>query len=237
MENIEYHQFNPTSTEMTSITCHKGIKNIVAYFLYAVLLILLLIQLLITGVKFSQLSKDVHEIKVHLAQHNSRPFASSSDHLESQTEKSEQPVLLAKITPVRGNCQEGWVSYENSCYFLSTTKESWSAAETQCQHFHGHLLVVNNAEELDYLSKIADLGESYWIGLVERHSEGHWSWVDGSDYSSMQKFWDEDQPDDWDYRENGEDCGQIHSSVLRKRRLWNDADCSLSYPYICESQT
>lgn len=48
-------------------------------------------------------------------------------------------------------------------------------------------------------------------------------------------FWDEGQPDDWDYRENGEDCGQIHSSEKRKRKLWNDADCDLPYRYICES--
>lgn len=231
----EYHEFDPASTENTSIPCHKGIKNIAVYFLYSVLLILLLIQLLVTGVKFSQLSKDVNEIKVHLAHHNNWPFSPHAHHLKAETEQSEQ-VLVTKITPVRGECQEGWVSYENSCYLLSTTKESWSAAEAKCHNFQGHLLVVNNAEELDYVSKIADLGESYWIGLVERQNEGHWSWVDGSDYSSMQKFWDVDQPDDWDYRENGEDCGQIHASAVRKRRLWNDADCSLGYRYICEKQ-
>ena len=49
-------------------------------------------------------------------------------------------------------------------------------------------------------------------------------------------FWDKGQPDNWDYRENGEDCGQIHSSAIRKRKLWNDADCNLAYPYICETK-
>ncbi|KAK7933928.1 hypothetical protein WMY93_004824 [Mugilogobius chulae] len=48
-------------------------------------------------------------------------------------------------------------------------------------------------------------------------------------------FWDKGQPDDWDYMENGEDCGQLHSSNRRKRKLWNDADCSLKFRYICES--
>lgn len=49
-------------------------------------------------------------------------------------------------------------------------------------------------------------------------------------------FWDDGQPDNWDYRESGEDCGQIHSSEKRKRKMWNDADCNIRYPYICETR-
>lgn len=49
--------------------------------------------------------------------------------------------------------------------------------------------------------------------------------------------WDAGQPDDWDVRVNGEDCGQLHARVtVDRRRLWNDADCTLSYPYICEGK-
>lgn len=50
------------------------------------------------------------------------------------------------------------------------------------------------------------------------------------------RFWDEGQPDNWDYMENGEDCGQLHASAQRKRKLWNDADCNLLYRYICEKR-
>lgn len=49
-------------------------------------------------------------------------------------------------------------------------------------------------------------------------------------------FWDEGQPDDWDYRENGADCGQLHASERRRRKMWNDADCNLEYLYICETR-
>lgn len=228
--DTQYHQFAPGDAENTSITIQKGIRNKVVYVLYAVLLILLFILLLITGVKFSQLSKDVNEIKIHLTH-------PSSAHFEAETDYNEQRNLLEKITPVREKCRDGWVSYEDSCYFLSSTKQVWSAAETQCQNLQGHLIVINNAEELDYISKISELRYSYWIGLVERHNDGHWSWVDGSDYNTTEKFWDQGQPDDWDYRENGEDCGQLHPSVKRRRRLWNDADCSIPFPYICESKS
>lgn len=231
----QYHQFPPESEVNTTTYLQKGKKNIVVYVLYAVLLLLLFILLVVTGVKFSQLSKDVNEIKAQLAKPN-RQQVSSPARSEAQTEHDVPRVLLTRITPVRGKCREGWTFYENSCYFLSTTKDTWSAAETQCQNLQGHLVVFNNVDELDYVSKIADLKESFWIGLVERHNEGHWSWVDGSDYNSIQTFWDRGQPDDWDYTEHGEDCGQIHAASVLKRRLWNDAECSFKFRYICESK-
>lgn len=223
----QYHQFGPVSV--------SGTKNRV-YILYSILVLLLVILLLITGVKFSQLSNDVNDIKVQLERDNSKSTFSASSSVVSQSDTIVQQVYLEKMVPVRGHCREGWASYENSCYLLSTTTETWSRAESQCQVHKGHLLVLNNKEELDYISKIVELRFSYWIGLVERHEEGHWTWVDGTNFNSTPTFWDRGQPDNWDYIENGEDCGQLHASMKRKRKLWNDADCSVSYRYICESR-
>uniref|UniRef100_A0A673HIU1 Asialoglycoprotein receptor-like 1 n=1 Tax=Sinocyclocheilus rhinocerous TaxID=307959 RepID=A0A673HIU1_9TELE len=115
-----------------------------------------------------------------------------------------------------GPCQEDWVFYKDSCYFQSSVKKNWQIAEKNCVEKGSHLVVVNDLAEL--------LSESYWIGLVEKE-EGQWTWVDGTDYSTTEHHWDEGQPDDWDVRVNGEDCG-----------LWNDADCMLSYPYFCEGK-
>lgn len=36
----------------------------------------------------------------------------------------------------------------------------------------------------DYISAVVEIKYNYWIGLVEREHEGHWSWVDGTDFSS-----------------------------------------------------
>uniref|UniRef100_A0A673CB07 Asialoglycoprotein receptor-like 1 n=1 Tax=Sphaeramia orbicularis TaxID=375764 RepID=A0A673CB07_9TELE len=134
--------------------------------------------------------------------------------------------VLIFVKPDR--CREGWSSFQNSCYLLSNAVLTWKQAETQCQTLGGHLLVLNDV--------IIDIRYSFWIGLVERQHEGHWSWVDGTDFSSTPTFWDEGQPDNWDYRENGEDCGQLHGSEKRKRKMWNDADCFLQYRYICEAK-
>uniref|UniRef100_A0A3B3DPR5 Asialoglycoprotein receptor-like 1 n=1 Tax=Oryzias melastigma TaxID=30732 RepID=A0A3B3DPR5_ORYME len=115
-----------------------------------------------------------------------------------------------------GSCREGWASFQGSCYWLSSTTATWKKAEETCRSHGAHLLVVNSAEELVMIFH-------YWIGLVEPHQEGEWTWVDGTDFSSTPT-------------ENGEDCGQLHASVKRIRKLWNDADCNLSYRFICETE-
>nr|WOF00803.1 C-type lectin domain family 10 member A [Osteobrama belangeri] len=114
--------------------------------------------------------------------------------------------------------------------------KNWQTAKKNCVEKRSHLVVVNNLAELDFLSSFVKLSESYWIGLVEKE-EGQWTWVDGTDFNSTEHHWDVGQPDDWKVRVNGEDCGQLHSRLtVGRRRLWNDADCTLSYPYICEGK-
>ncbi|KAM7416346.1 hypothetical protein PAMA_018424 [Pampus argenteus] len=234
-EVMEYHQFEPSNSSVhgeQKMTIQKGMKRIVVSLLYGILVLLLLILLMVTGIKFSQLNKDITDVKHHLERISHRIPTSSS----SSDRAPVQDVYFEELIPVRGTCREGWVSFQSSCYLLTTTAVTWSKAEEQCRTHGGHLLVLNGVEELDYISKIGELHYNYWIGLVEREHEDHWSWVDGTDFHSTPTFWDIGQPDNWDYRVNGEDCGQLHMSVKRKRKLWNDADCSMSNPYICESR-
>ncbi|XP_053181942.1 asialoglycoprotein receptor-like 1 [Scomber japonicus] len=234
----EYHQFEAPHRSSVrgeqKFKIEKGMRTIVVSVLYGVLVLLLLILLMVTGIKFSQLNTEVTEVKLHLERISHRTPSSSALHTDGT--KPVQEVILSALVPVRGMCREGWVSFQSSCYLLSRAAVTWKKAEEQC-HGHGaHLLVVNNVEELDYISKIVVISVNYWIGLVERDHEDHWSWVDGTDITSTQMFWDEGQPDNWDYRDNGEDCGQIHASEKRKRKLWNDADCNLPYRFICEKR-
>ncbi|XP_034548000.1 asialoglycoprotein receptor-like 1 [Notolabrus celidotus] len=232
----DYRQFrssdsSPVYEREHSMPTPKGLKSGVAYFLYGVLVLLLLVLLMVTGIKFSQLNKDIADVKLQLGRINK----AGTDAVSHSGSAVAQTVPLERLVAVKGTCKEGWSSYQRSCYLLSTTAVTWNRAEEQCRAHGGHLVVLNNVEELDYISQIVEIKYSYWIGLVERE-EDHWTWVDGTDFNSTPAFWDNGQPDNWDFRENGEDCGQIHSSVIRKRKLWNDADCSLPYRYICESK-
>ncbi|TMS03216.1 C-type lectin domain family 4 member E [Larimichthys crocea] len=223
--DAEYHQFgSPDSSPVHAgdrTTPRTGLRRMVGYVLYGVLVLLLLILLMVTGIKFTQVNQEISGIKLHLER-----IGQAS---------SGVTVQVKKLVPVKGTCRERWVSFQRSCYLLSTNAVTWNEAEKQCQTLGGHLVVLNNVEELDYLSGIVEVHYNYWIGLVEREHEGHWSWVDGTNFNSTATFWDDGQPDDWDYRVNGEDCGQLHASEVRKRKLWNDAACNLKYQYICET--
>ncbi|XP_054467119.1 asialoglycoprotein receptor-like 1 isoform X2 [Anoplopoma fimbria] len=207
-------------------------KSFMVCVLYGVLVLLLLILLMVTGIKFSKLNKEITDVKLNLE----RISNGGTTSLSSSGATTVQEVPLQRLAPVRGTCRDGWVSFQTRCYLLSTTPVTWSKAEEQCRKHGGHLVVLNNVEELDYISKIVEIRYNYWIGLVEREHEGHWSWVDGTVYNSTPTFWDNGQPDNWDYRGNVEDCGQIHASERRKRKMWNDADCNLPYQYICETR-
>ncbi|KAK9522405.1 hypothetical protein VZT92_018872 [Zoarces viviparus] len=232
----QYHEFG--STDSSSVprehktTVQTGMKKMVICVLYGVLVLLLLILLMVIGIKFSQLSKEITDVKLNLE----RISNGGTTSLSSSGATPVQEVPLSRLVPVRGACRDGWVSFQTSCYLLSTTGMTWSKAEEQCGKHGGHLVVLNDVVELDYISGVVNIKYNYWIGLVEREHEGHWSWVDGTDFNSTPTFWDNGQPDNWDYRENGEDCGQLHASERRKRKMWNDADCNLHYLYICETR-
>ncbi|XP_040897853.1 asialoglycoprotein receptor-like 1 [Toxotes jaculatrix] len=230
----QFHQFglsdNRSFHEEYKITRQPGMKRIVAYVLYGILVLLLLIVLMVSGIKFSHLSKEITDVKLHLER-----FSHGGD-TPSSISETVQEVYLQRLYPVRGTCREGWVSFQRSCYLLSTTTVTWSKAEELCRTHGGHLLVLNDVEEVDYISKIVELRYNYWIGLVKREHEEHWSWVDGTDFNSTPTFWDKGQPDNWGYRDNGEDCAQLHASERRKRKRWNDANCNLAFDYICETR-
>lgn len=64
----------------------------------------------------------------------------------SPPNQSLMTFVLIVTTP--GTCKEGWTSFQRSCYLLSTSTTTWSRAEEQCRSHGGHLVVLNNVEEL-----------------------------------------------------------------------------------------
>ncbi|XP_051759259.1 asialoglycoprotein receptor-like 1 [Ctenopharyngodon idella] len=234
MESISYDRFTTSEAEINhtgqKFIHESGRQNRKMYIIYGVLILYVFILTLAVGIKISQVSQDVADVRLSVES----IVASIKE--APKTLQFENAHFSELVMPERGPCQEDWVFYKDSCYFQSSAKKSWQSAENNCIQKGSHLVVVNDLDELDFLSAIVKTSNSYWMGLVEKE-EGQWSWVDGTDFSATEHYWDIGQPDDWAVRLNGEDCGQLHARLTEeRRRLWNDADCTLSYPYICEGK-
>ncbi|XP_038869157.1 C-type lectin domain family 4 member E-like isoform X2 [Salvelinus namaycush] len=240
MDSIQYDEFGTSDIESNhsrrKIIPQRGMQSRVVHLLYGVLVLLLLIILLITGLKFSQLNQAIVDVHIYFESLNKTVMSACATSSSSDPATINQHYYDEFQLPVRGTCSEEWWSFQDSCYLASKRKLNWNSAEEKCIELGAQLLVLNSEDELDYISQVIDAGERYWVGLVERTQEGHWTWVDGTDYKSTPHFWDKGQPDNWQVGVSGEDCGQLHDGPHRRRKLWNDADCNLTYNYICEAK-
>lgn len=128
-------------------------------------------------------------------------------------------------------CNAGWTQYGLSCYYLSSDYKSWNASKEDCEDKNAHLVVINDAREMNFLNKWTNT-TNLWIGLT--NADGSWKWVDGTPYDKTPTFWSEGQPDDWKsyYHGEGEDCVEISINGTD----WNDNHCSKELLYICEKK-
>ncbi|XP_032906729.1 CD209 antigen-like protein C [Amblyraja radiata] len=121
------------------------------------------------------------------------------------------------------SCPHGWVNFKQSCYLFPSSSHTWEEAQKSCMSADAHLVVINNAEEQDFLKKKDRVRR--WIGLTDKASEGDWRWVDGTDYKSFAKFWNKGEPNN----ENDEDCVEMYIGGN-----WNDLPCNGTLGWICE---
>jgi len=122
------------------------------------------------------------------------------------------------------SCPLGWISRGRSCYFLSSSANSWHGARTFCQRFNGDLVIINDAAENQFLRSLTS--RRFYIGLSDIKEEGTWQWVDGSNLTLSSSHWDRGEPNNL----GNEDCGEMLGGVL----FWNDLPCGWHFHYVCE---
>uniref|UniRef100_A0A8C5CCZ7 CD209 antigen-like protein B n=1 Tax=Gadus morhua TaxID=8049 RepID=A0A8C5CCZ7_GADMO len=81
-----------------------------------------------------------------------------------------------------GVTRRGWLYFDQSLYFISTTKKNWKASRDFCLNKDADLLVINSKEEEGFVAK---LEKGSWIGLqIARETKGIYKWVDGTNLTS-----------------------------------------------------
>ena len=75
--------------------------------------------------------------------------------------------------------------YQGHIYKAYVEQLSWTAAEERCRMLGGHLAVVSNREDNQFLNFLATqrgLG-AVWLGATDQKVEGKWTWVDGTAFN------------------------------------------------------
>ncbi|XP_071490718.1 uncharacterized protein [Diadema antillarum] len=140
------------------------------------------------------------------------------------------PVLTATVTtqPPENPCEDGWfVGFDDHCYKVGYTLETWDMARNDCMSVsNGDLVIIETEEENDYILN-ATGGNDFWIGLYDKAREGTWRWVDCvADTTFVETNWAAGQPNDLNGKQ---DCGQVVNSGM-----FNDWECARTMMYICE---
>ncbi|XP_052439743.1 C-type lectin domain family 4 member F-like [Carassius gibelio] len=132
------------------------------------------------------------------------------------------------------NETEGWVHPTFSLYFMSSMKKSWTESRRDCTERGADLIIINNREEQDFVTKITDKGE-FWIGVTDAKEEGRWKWVDGTSVTSG--FWASSGHITEPNGGRRENCAVTYLKRHPELIGWIDADCNGAYQWICEKRS
>ncbi|XP_073479303.1 CD209 antigen-like protein C [Aquarana catesbeiana] len=129
-------------------------------------------------------------------------------------------------------CGKDWKFYNVSCYFKSSSEQTWDSAKQACQDMNARLVIINGDGEMEFLRKFSGSKDRPWVGLKMEKSN-IWKWVDGTSYNSR-KFWQKTQPDYYEGKTN-EGCAEMRNEDSPEDDYGlNDVPCILMSKYICE---
>eukprot|EP00058_Branchiostoma_floridae_P020618 XP_002606108.1 hypothetical protein BRAFLDRAFT_88018 [Branchiostoma floridae] len=144
-------------------------------------------------------------------------------------------LLLAVVSQILQNasgsaiCPSGYTSHGTMCYKAFSTAANFHSARQTCAGESALLAMPRDAETNNFLMSFVSAGYQ-WIGLSDEATEGRWVWEDGAVHDL--------EDNDYNNWGSNEPNGGTHESCASLRRPqddWNDAGCSTSYQFACET--
>ncbi|XP_060049420.1 natural killer cells antigen CD94-like [Erinaceus europaeus] len=74
-------------------------------------------------------------------------------------------------------CQERWIGYKYSCYYISNELKTWKESSHFCSSQNSTLLHLLSEQELNFMKNNARF---YWIGIFYSIDHNTWLWENGS---------------------------------------------------------
>ena len=130
-------------------------------------------------------------------------------------------------------CEGGWEKNGDHCYFLSTEKKNWFAAEIFCQGEGGHLASVHSHATNDFVwERMNRKGlEFMWIGGIRE--ENVFKWTDCTPWKFT--VWAAGEPNN---ALPGEDCVSMYNLQGHEgsHKKWNDYQCVNELGFACSKK-
>ncbi|XP_030279442.1 CD209 antigen-like protein C [Sparus aurata] len=153
-----------------------------------------------------------------------RVLNDSALQLNSQAEEGGK--LESQLNVLKHYLQQGWFSFSDSVYYISSTKKTWQDSRNDCLQRAADLVIIGSTEEQDFIKQHQKI---MWIGLTDREMEGMWKWVDGSPLTTS--LWDSGEPNS---AGGNEDCVVMNS--FKNVNSWNDERCENENFWMCEKK-
>lgn len=125
---------------------------------------------------------------------------------------------LDAITGFTGDTPDGFSSlgiFNGHQYFYYQNSVYWTTARDICESFGGHIVVINSAEENEFIRQSIN-GSETWLGITEEESEGTWLWYNNEPVTYTN--WDPGEPN------GNSDYGYMHGNGT-----WDDADVNIRF--------
>ena len=125
-------------------------------------------------------------------------------------------------------CDEGWTSFNDSCYVVVQQAKSWDEASDHCGIMGSYLLEITSDAERDFVEDtLTDIeaGEKYWIGATYRVCEGKFKYRRSGE--PVPEYWAPGQPNETD-----EPC--VYMSLSDGVMEFYDEHRCLKFYFVCE---
>ncbi|XP_066304553.1 uncharacterized protein [Branchiostoma lanceolatum] len=136
----------------------------------------------------------------------------------------KDPSLPAQ--PDISTCPSGFVAWRDSCYKLTQTAQSWAQANDACSREGTGAQVVSIYDIYEQSFVKSQFVQQAWIGLSDQQVAGEYRWFSG--WPVHFTAWGFNEPS----RADGEGC-----VAMAMNGTWDDTDCSLQLPALCEITT
>ncbi|CAH1277455.1 MRC1 [Branchiostoma lanceolatum] len=136
----------------------------------------------------------------------------------------KDPSLPAQ--PDISTCPSGFVAWRDSCYKLTQTSQSWAQANDACSRGGTGAQVVSIYDIYEQSFVKSQFVQQAWIGLSDQQVAGEYRWFSG--WPVHFTAWGFNEPS----RADGEGC-----VAMAMNGTWDDTDCSLQLPALCEITT